>query len=330
MRSFLVNKEQAFVELQTELFALYAKQDIMQAVIQLLQEVKTIPVEMNEVEVALDGILRKTETFNVLLTLLELEKKADQDSVLYESMKHPSYNQHRTIALNICHMYSSGAVSFFGYMDCTFRKFFPEKRPKSFLAKGVCAVIASTAEVLVTGLVDDYTEENITILNQRGVTLTHLEDMVYELQKPYNPFLTLDDCKEHVLGVLRKQQTYHTIQLCALIDQGVEQGVFGAQFQEIVANDEGLYGVDEAVNISISMMYGMIAITNFGFLDKAKPGIIGELDNDHEHGKCNTFMDDTVCALVSASCARLAHNHINTQSKPSFNKILSLLTDLDE
>jgi len=319
MKSFLISKEHSFAELQNELFSIYTKQDIMLAVIQLLHEVKSMNVELSVVEVALDRVLLKTETFCVLLTLLELEKSAANDADLQENMIPPSYNQHRTIALNICQMYSSGAVSFFGYLDCTFRSFFPQKHPKSFLAKGICALIASTAEVVVTGLVDDYTEANIALLHRRGVTLTHLVDMVLVLQQPYNVNLTIEDCTEHVLGVLRKQQTYHTIQLCTQIDEGVEQGVFGAQFQEIVANDEGLYGVDEAVNTSISMMYGMIAITNFGFLDKAKPGIIGELDSDHSNGKCNTFMDDTVCALVSASCARLAHNHASTQSKPMHN-----------
>jgi phosphatidylglycerophosphatase A len=319
MKSFLADKEHTFSDLLTELYTVYPKQEIMLAVIQLLHSVKTVPVELSDVELALNAVLKKTETFSVLLTLMELEKKAEVDEVLQESMKHPSYNQHRTIALNICHMYSSGAVSFFGYVDCTFRSFFPQKHPKSFIAKGICALIACTAEVLVTGIVKEYTEENLAILSRRGVTLNHLVDMVFMLQKPYNPDLTFDDCKGHVLGVLRKQQTFHTIQLCAQIDEGVEQGEFGAQFQAIVFNDEGLYGVDEAVNISISMMYGMIAITNFGYLDKAKPGIIGELDRDHSNGKCNTFMDDTVCALVSASCARLAHNHPYTQSKPNYD-----------
>ncbi|QGQ96346.1 hypothetical protein EHS13_16385 [Paenibacillus psychroresistens] len=319
MKSFLADKEHTFSDLLAELYTFYPKQEIMLAVIQLLHSVKTIPVELTDVELALNAVLKKTETYSVLLTLMELEKKAEVDEVLQESMKHPSYNQHRTIALNICHMYSSGAVSFFGYVDCTFRSFFPQKHPKSFIAKGVCALIACTAEVLVTGIVQDYTEENLAILLRRGVTLNHLVDMVFILQKPYNSELTFEDCKGHVLGVLRKQQTFHTIQLCAQIDEGVEQNEFGAQFQAIVANDEGLYGVDEAVNISISMMYGMIAITNFGYLDKSKPGIIGELDRDHSNGKCNTFMDDTVCALVSASCARLAHNHVNTQSKPNYD-----------
>ncbi|MEX2462330.1 MAG: phosphatidylglycerophosphatase A [Paenibacillaceae bacterium] len=319
MKSFLADKEQTFAEMLKELYTFYPKQDILLAVIQLLRSVKTIPVELSEVEAALNAVLKKTETFSVLLTLMELEKRTEIDPVLQESMKHPSYNQHRTIALNICHMYSSGAVSFFGYVDCTFRSFFPQKHPKSFIAKGVCALIASTAEVLVTGIVEDYTEENLAMLLRRGVTLNHIADMVLTLQKPYNVGLTLEDCKVHVLGVLRKQQTFHTIQLCVQIDEGVEQDEFEAQFQAIVANDEGLYGVDEAVNISISMMYGMIAITNFGYLDKTKPGIIGELDKDHSNGKCNTFLDDTVCALVSASCARLAHNQINTQSKPIYD-----------
>lgn len=318
MNSFISSKEAAFTKLQTELFTYYPKQKIMDAVIRLLHEVKTIPLEMSDVETALMKVLKKTETFNVLLTLMELEKKTETDISLQESMKHPSYNLHRTIALNICHMYSSGAVSFFGFVDCKFRLFFPQKHPKSFLAKGICALIASVAEILVTGVVDDYAEENLVLLERRGVTFSHLVEMVLTLQLPYNASLTLEDCAEHVLGVLKKQQTFHTIQLCIQIDEGVEQGEFGPQFHEIVANDEGLYGVDEAVNISISMMYGMIAITNFGFLDKAKPGIIGELDADHSNGKCNTFLDDTVCALVSASCARLAHNNFNTQSKPIF------------
>jgi phosphatidylglycerophosphatase A len=318
MKSFLTDKAQIFTDLQAELYSMYPKNEIVLAVVRLLHEVKAMPVEVEIAEAALDAVLKKTETYTVLLTLMELEKKALYDEVLQENMKHPSYNQHRTIALNICHMYSSGAVSFFGFVDCTFRSFFPLKRPKSFVAKGICALIASTAEVVVTGLVADYAEANIALLLERGVTLKHLVDMVLELQKPYNILLTWEDCEQHVLGVLRKQQTFHTVQLCSQIDVGVEQGEFGAQFQAIVANDEGLYGVDEAVNISISMMYGMIAITNFGFLDKAKPGIIGELDNDHSNGRCNTFMDDTVCALVSASCARLAHNHLNTQSKPTY------------
>ncbi|QST03116.1 phosphatidylglycerophosphatase A (plasmid) [Pontibacillus sp. ALD_SL1] len=198
-----------------------------------------------------------------------------------------------------------------------FSHFFPNHSTKSFLAKGICALVASTAEVLVTGEVEkDYKDASLALLASRGIDMNSLVEMVYDLQSPYNPNLRMDECMEHVMGVLKKQQTYHTIQLCIEIDRGVENSIFGKQFLSIVGNDEGLYGIDECVNTSISKMYGMIAITNFGYLDKAKPGIIGELDSDHEGNHCNTFADDTVCALVSAACARLAYNHEDTESKP--------------
>ena len=317
MKSFLQNREHALQELYEKIFNEYPLEKMEDAVIQLIQNVKRDEVNRVDVQAALQRVLGKTETFNVLLTLWELEKRCEWDEELLQSMKDPSYNQHRTIAINICDMYSSGATSFFGYMDCMFRSFFPQKHPKSFLAKGICALVASSAEIVVTGTVaEDYAEENINILKSRGIDVQEMIEMVHMLQYPYNPTITMETCKEHVLGVLRKQQTYHTIQLCVKIDRGVENREFGDQFQAIVGNDEGLYGVDETVNTSISKMYGMIAITNFGYLDKEKPGIIGRLDNDHEDYHCNTYLDDTVCAIVSAACARLAHNNVNTTSKP--------------
>jgi phosphatidylglycerophosphatase A len=303
MRSYLKDREIVLKEFYEEFFSYYSRESILSSTKKLLKDVVNIDLDANKLEDALDGVLSKTETFNTLLTLLELEKRCSFDEELKKSMKDPSYNQHRTIAINICDMYSSGATSFFGYMDCMFRSFFPQKHPKSFLSKGVCAIIASAAE-------------NLELLASRNVSLEPMVQMVYDLQVPYNPDLTLDECKRHLLGVLRKQQTFHAIDLCVRIDKGVENKEFGAQFQEIVANDEGLYGLDETVNTSISKMYGMIAITNFGYLDKEKPGIIGELDSDHENGHCNTYIDDTVCAIVSAACARLAHNNANTKSKP--------------
>lgn len=317
MKSFLNERSVVFQQLHDEIFAIYPKQAIVQTAHRLLADVPKKDASLEEIEEALDGVLHKTETFNILLTLLELDKRLPNDSVLLANMKDPSYNQHRTIAINICDMYGSGAACFFGYLDCSFKQYFPHYTSKSFLAKGICALAAAAAEVVLTGSVTkDYAEENLQLLESRGVKLEHLTNMVHDLQVPYNPTLTVEECEKNVLGVLRKQQTYHTISLCIDIDTGVEAGEFGEQFQAIVGNDEGLYGIDESVNTSVSKLYGMIAITNFGFLDKAKPGIIGELDSDHEGNHCNTFIDDTVCAIVSAACARLAHNHANTNSKP--------------
>jgi phosphatidylglycerophosphatase A len=317
LKSLLKPKDVCFEDLKEQVFAIYSKEEIIDGVVKLLWDVKgVLELDRDVIEEAMMGIFSKNETYNILLTLLNLDDKCQYDVELQAEMKDPSYNAHRTIALNICDMYGTGATSFFGYIDCLFRKFFPEKRPKAFISKGICAIIASTAAIVITGTVEDYSQKNIELLVSRGVTMKHLTDMVLMLQVPYNPTLTYETCEQHVLGVLRKQQTYHTIHLCVKIDTGVEDGEFDAQFRSIVGNDEGLYGIDESINTTISKLYGMIAITNFGYLDKAKPGIIGELDSDHADGKCNTFLDDTVCAIVSAACARLAHNNVNTNSKP--------------
>lgn len=317
MKSYLDKKEIVMEKLYQEIYKEYPKEKIIEVALKNIKEIKGEEKTKELAEFELNHILSKTETFNVLNTLYELEKRTEWDDDLQKIMKDSNYNQHRTIAINICDMYGMGATSFFGYLDCTFRQNFPENHPKSFLAKGICALVASLMELLVTGeIVEDYLEKNMELLNDRGVTKDSMVQLVYDLQKPYNHGLLKEECELHINGVLKKRQTYHTIQICYLIDKGVELKEFGDQFQAIVGNDEGLYGVDEAVNTSISKTYGEIAITNFGYLDKVKPGIIGELDSHTEEGICNTFLDDTVCAIVSAACARLAHNNADTTSKP--------------
>ena len=58
-------------------------------------------------------------------------------------------------------------------------------------------------------------------------------------------------------------------------------------------------------------MYGTIGLTNFGYLDKEKPGILANIDNKSfgdNKDKCNTFLDDIVAALAAAAASRIAHN----------------------
>ncbi len=54
-------------------------------------------------------------------------------------------------------------------------------------------------------------------------------------------------------------------------------------------------------------MYGSIGLTNFGYVDKIKPGILAKL-NDHNQEKCHTFLDDIVGAIAAAASSRLAHS----------------------
>lgn len=317
MKTFLTEKSLILQEMREEVFRHYPRAEIEAGVARLLVSVKgikKIPTEL--ISDTLLGVLSKTETYNVMSTLLELEKKVKTDPELLRSMKDPSYNLHRTIAMSICGIYGSGAMSLFGYVDCKFRFFFPQKRPKSFLSKGICALIASTATVVISENVkQDYTATNLEILASRGVQLSDLVDIVDALQRPYSPELDRKIVEGHVLAVLKKQQTFHAVQLAVKIDEAVEKGEFNKQFSNIVGFDEGLYGVDESVATSISLMYGTIALTNFGYLDKTKPGIIHKLDSEHE-GRCNTFIDDLVCGIAAAACGRLAHNNIPTYHKP--------------
>lgn len=44
--------------------------------------------------------------------------------------------------------------------------------------------------------------------------------------------------------------------------------------------DAGIYGLDESIALSLSQLYGSIAVTNYGYADKDKPGIAKKLDND--------------------------------------------------
>lgn len=68
-----------------------------------------------------------------------------------------------------------------------------------------------------------------------------------------------------------------------------------------------MFGIDEALALQISEMYGTIGVTNFGYLDRVKSGIIKEFDTDKHH--VNTFIDDLLGAIVAAACGKLAHHY---------------------
>ena len=85
-----------------------------------------------------------------------------------------------------------------------------------------------------------------------------------------------------------------------------EKKLLAEPLQSIIETDEGLYGVDETLALSIVNVYGSIGFTNYGYVDKKKPGILKQL-NDKSTGKVNTFLDDIVGAIAAAASSRLAH-----------------------
>lgn len=147
----------------------------------------------------------------------------------------------------------------------------------------------------------------INLLKERGVMLEDMAVLILDLQKKYYDDLTMEECMENLHHVLEKREVQNAILTGIALDKLAEKDMLQEPLLSILKNDEPLYGIDEILALSITNVYGSIGLTNFGYLDKVKPGIIGKLNDDKEK-KCNTFIDDLVAAIIAAACARIAHS----------------------
>ena len=86
-----------------------------------------------------------------------------------------------------------------------------------------------------------------------------------------------------------------------------EKKLLPEPLQTIVESDEGLFGIDEIIPLSIVNVYGTIGLTNYGYLDKEKLGVISKLDK-MKNGSVHTFLDDLVAAIAAAAASRIAHS----------------------
>jgi phosphatidylglycerophosphatase A len=141
---------------------------------------------------------------------------------------------------------------------------------------------------------------------KRGVKLEDIADLVYFLQEKYHPNLQMNECLENVDRVLTKREVQNAVITGIQLDILAEKGQLEEPLQSIIGTDESLYGVDEILAFSIVNIYGSIGFTNYGYIDKLKPGILQYL-NDKSTGKCHTFLDDIVGAIAAAASSRLAH-----------------------
>lgn len=145
------------------------------------------------------------------------------------------------------------------------------------------------------------------LLTQRGVELDHIAELVYYLQSKYHENLTMDECRHNVDRVLSKREVQNAVITGIQLDMLAEEKKLDEPLQETIEIDEGLYGVDEVIALSIVNVYGSIGLTNFGYIDKEKPGILKKL-NDKTSGEIHTFLDDIVGAIAAAASSRLAHS----------------------
>lgn len=145
------------------------------------------------------------------------------------------------------------------------------------------------------------------LLTQRGVELNDIAELVYYLQSKYHKNLSMDDCRHNVDRVLTKREVQNAILTGIQLDVLAEQKKLTQPLQKTIEIDEGLYGIDEVIALSIVNVYGSIGMTNFGYIDKQKPGILQKL-NDKSSGEIHTFLDDIVGAIAAAASSRLAHS----------------------
>ena len=124
----------------------------------------------------------------------------------------------------------------------------------------------------------------------------------YFLQKDYFPDLTMDECEQYVEAVLSKREVQNAVLTGIQLDMLAEEGKLLPPLQEMIENDEGLYGCDEILALSIVNVYGSIGFTNFGYVDKLKPGILKKL-TIKTTAACHTFLDDIVGAIAAAASA---------------------------
>ncbi|MFY0546344.1 phosphatidylglycerophosphatase A [Brevibacillus sp. H7] len=143
-------------------------------------------------------------------------------------------------------------------------------------------------------------------LADRGVTVEDIAEIVYLMQSPYHPELTLEPCIESVRAVLEKREMQHAILVGIELDVLAEKGLLSEPLQSIIAQDEGLFGCDETLALGSVFGYGSIAVTTFGHLDKHKVGIIKRLDTKTS-GKVHTFLDDLIASIAANASSRMAH-----------------------
>jgi phosphatidylglycerophosphatase A len=152
---------------------------------------------------------------------------------------------------------------------------------------------------------DQVYRKAVELLAQRGIQIEEIAEIVLFLQQDYIPDLTLERCRESVEAVLKKREVQNALLTGIQLDLLAENNQLLSPLQEMIANDESLYGVDEVLSLAIVNLYGSIGFTNYGYVDKLKYGSLKKL-NDKRYG-VHTFLDDLVGAIAAAASSRMAH-----------------------
>lgn len=147
----------------------------------------------------------------------------------------------------------------------------------------------------------------VAALKAKGVTYKEIAKITYELQKPFLPDVDLKEYEEATVDVMHKRELLNNVMVSLYLDKMATAHKLDEPLQSIVAHDAGVFGVDETLALQIANIYGSIGVTNYGHVDRVKPGIIGQLDRDKD--SVNTFIDDVVGGIAAAVAGKLAHKY---------------------
>lgn len=141
-------------------------------------------------------------------------------------------------------------------------------------------------------------------LHKRGITAYSIGEIAYEMQHDYLPDYEISDFAEQFSEVLKKREVLNLLAFAFELDNLANKRMFSEPIQSIIENDAGFWQIDEILASSLAQLFGMLAITNYGYLDKNKVGIARRLD---EEDSITVFSDDIVSALASAVIGRCGH-----------------------
>ena len=94
-------------------------------------------------------------------------------------------------------------------------------------------------------------ELTVKRLEDFGIELVEIAKLVQELQGDYIVDLSLERCLESVESVVRKRESIHAILTGLALDDLANEGKLPEPLLSIIRDDEGLYGIDEILTLSL-------------------------------------------------------------------------------
>lgn len=152
-------------------------------------------------------------------------------------------------------------------------------------------------------------------LETRGVTFRDIEADIIQGQAAYHEYSPYE-AHEALMKVLSKMEVQNAFLVGMELDKLATQQSLSSPLQTLLEEDEPNFGIDEEIALGVAGLYGSIAKSNFGYLDKAKVGSVGVINEVGKHfkktgeGYVTTMLDDMVAAVIASSEAYLAKKEV--------------------